>query len=219
MNAVMKSKPLPPHLGDEQTKLAGHSRALLEAQRANSAARNAIVQHRALGNADAEEAARREIAESGKLIAQLTELVDEDKATIAAIEARDRAACRKEVYTQVRRESAAFKLSLETLDEAVVTFCAALLKCRKQQDALEGAQRSAGVPVDIDSVRTKLMGMLEQRMYCESGGVVGKLNSLRSPEEIAKSQLASFKRAARDHHELVLRAARNVLGISSQEAN
>jgi hypothetical protein len=218
MNAVMKSKSLPT-LAELQAHLAGHERALLEAQRANSTARTAIVQHRSMGNLQGEEDCRREIAETGKLIAELTDRVAEDKATIAAIEARDRAAYRKEVYVRIRGESAAFKSSLETFDDAIVAFGAALMECRKQQDTLEGAQRSAGVPVDIDSVRTKFMGWLEQRLYVETGGVIGKLNSLRSPDEIVKYHLADFKRAAKNHHELVLRSARNVLGISSQEAN
>jgi hypothetical protein len=217
--SIARAKASPRTVAQLEEELELLDSVLLGAQRGRNAARTKIPSLMASGDQPGIEECRQEIARLDAQIVDFTERRGQTQDAIRAVEARDRSAFSRKAYDEIFRQSAKFKDSLGALEDACAAFGAALLATLKQQDVLEGTQRSSGCRVDPDSVHIKLLGLVEQNLYLSSDGLCGKLRSLSSPHELRQSKQASLKRLAAQHHELTLRQARNALGISAEPPN
>jgi hypothetical protein len=217
MNAAIQPKPTPRTVGQLTAELADHERLLLEAQRANSAARNALGGLIAGGDAAAIADCRRDIKLSAAKVKELTDALEFSREAIRIAKGRDQAATDAHAYRLIKERVADARKDIDALADAIVAFAIAFKKSGAALGSVDGLMRNSGVTPEVYVLTAKLLGMTQMALHLESGGILGEGRTLESPEEIRRSGRADLKRAAAEFQAVYLRHARQQLHIMREE--
>jgi hypothetical protein len=209
----------PPTLEQAHQMLEQHERDLSGMQQANRRSKTMLIERRAEGDEVGAAQCQQDINNVASRIAQLTETLEFDRATIAAVKERERGAANAKAYDDIRKQSATFKDKVHALSDSLITTANALAAARQQLDTLEACMRSAGVEPDRDG-KGRLDGTIQLASYLETAGELGVKRTLLNLHELRHDprRSADLKFMASEYHQLVLRRVRDVLSPNEPEA-
>ncbi|HLN48595.1 MAG TPA: hypothetical protein VK251_03715 [Steroidobacteraceae bacterium] len=220
MNAALKPANKPPTIALAREALAAHERELLEARRANSAARAAISGYRANAEEAAEQQCKRTIATSAKQIEELTSVIAIDQASLEVVLAREVSVGNAKRYRNLETLAAAMVSASGALEDLTIQWAAARSMAREVAAEFESELNRCNVSYDAFlSAATRLDSRAEMLLWVETGGTFGRARTLETPEQIKQNGRASLHLAATEFRGVALRSARMTLGYSANEVS
>jgi chromosome segregation ATPase len=213
MNASLKQS-TPPTAEQLRTAIEALESMLREQKLANSTARSAIAFHKASGDESLLQECRREIASTGKKIAEFETALAEEQAALVELRARAYNEFNGHRYKTVADLGIVLEKTSGACEEAANTLAARYEQARAAAAAFESELTRCNVSFDpYLSFARGLDSRIEVALWAASDGSLGRCRTMETAEQVRISGRASLRTAAREWRELCLSGARAILGL------
>jgi hypothetical protein len=217
VNAVPKQKTTPRTAAQLTADLADYERLLLEAQRAQNAARTALPGQIAGGDAEEIAACRREISSTAASIKEFSDKIEFGRDAIRVAQERERNAVAAKDYVTIKRLVSDARRQADACADALVEFARAQKKARIALDAVDAELIRCGIALNPYELKAKIVPILELGLHVETDGVFGVARTLENAHQLRQNGRASLKAAAQEYQTLILARVRSALHIVRQE--
>lgn len=213
MTDAARKHPVPRTAEQLTAELADHERRLLEAQRANAAARAALGGLIAGGDAGEIAACRREISSTAAKMKELSDALQFSRDAIRVAQERERNAVAARDYVIIRRLVSDARRNAEVCEDVLVTFAQAQRKARIALDTVDAELIRCGIALNPYELKAKIVPILELALHVETDGVFGVGRTLENAHQLRQNGRASLRAAAQEYQALVLARVRSALHL------
>jgi hypothetical protein len=196
--------------------LRDYERLLVEAKRANAAARAALGGHIAAGDAGAEAACRKEIASSAAKITECTEALGFARDAIREAQERERAAVGAKAYVVIKRLVDEAVRDVEASEEATVVYARAKKTAKESLNKVRAELIRCGVPLERDQLDERFDRISKLLLWVESDGREGQGGGLENAYQLRQSGRVDLKLQAQEWRAVIFSRARSALHLKPE---
>jgi hypothetical protein len=216
MTDAARKNPIPRTAEQLTAELADQERLLVEAQRANSAARSALGGLIAGGDAEEIAACRREISSSAARIKEFSDKIEFGCDAIRVAQERERNAVAAKDYLVIKRLVSDARRDAEACASALVEFARTQKKARVALDTVDAELIRCGIALNPYELKARIVPILELGLWVETDGVFGVGRSIENAHQLRESGRASLRAAAQEYQVLVLARVRSALHLNRE---